>query len=199
MWLVLLRNVNQQCPIPKFKRVSQDELQLFTDTSASHDLGFGMIFGSEWVAQKWPDQFINSNPLIALPELFLIVASIILCGDHLSNQEIMLFSDNMACVAMTATLSSKCQYCQSLLRILVTSCMCHNIDLEVHHVQGHFNARVDALSHLQMTKFCQLAPDAKVNSEILPPSIWPVLRELLLTLNAEDFLNPTNDSSKWQY
>ena len=54
-----------------------DEIEFFTDASGSQKLGFGCVFGNEWVADSWNSHFIaRMKPSIEYLELFMVAIGI---------------------------------------------------------------------------------------------------------------------------
>lgn len=55
MWLVFLESING---INSYKQVdwaSDFQLELFTDSAGSENLGCGAIFGTHWAFLTWPE------------------------------------------------------------------------------------------------------------------------------------------------
>ena len=157
----------------------------------SYGLGLGMSFKNQWVMESWPPEFLVTNPSIALLELYPIVASLLIWGEELHDQCICLFSDNQSAVAMLAKGTSKCQYCQSLLRIFTVLSMSFNVDMQVKYIPGQFNEIAETLSRKQVNHFRRLVPDVDPFPRQLPVTIWPISKTKLLNLNFEEFLNVT--------
>ena len=57
MWLQFLIEFNGQCYIPEKTWLSNDTLELFTDSSGSTELGCGAYFCSRWAQFRWPSSW----------------------------------------------------------------------------------------------------------------------------------------------
>ena len=73
------------------KPVSSDSINLFTDAS-SH--GFGAVFGSRWFSVAWPDRYTEHH--INFLELFALLAAIFTWRSHFRNQQVIIYTDNLA-------------------------------------------------------------------------------------------------------
>lgn len=94
IWLAFLDEYNGKSLFLDDIWLTSDKLNLFTDAAGS--LGFGAVFGNNWCYGEWPTEWQNRN--IALLEFYPIVLSLYLWGDQLSNQCVLLFTDNEALV-----------------------------------------------------------------------------------------------------
>ena len=141
MWIIFLQDFKFTRPIPTFINEDAYDLQLLTDSSASHQLGFGCYFQGKWIQGKWPKQFISSKPTpsIALLKLILIAVAITLWADNLQDKHVILFSDNQTVVTMVNKSTSPCPYCMPLIRLIVMHCLYHNIELKCHYLPGFQN------------------------------------------------------------
>ena len=149
--------------------ISSDNLELFTDASAS--LGFGGYLQGKWFACTWPWDLpvVDGKQLsIAYKELYLIVVAAILWGKNWSKRRIVFHCDNKATVSIVNKGRSKCLHIMQLMRRL-TWCACiHNFTFRSIHVPGKLNDISDSLSRLQFARFQRLAPQADKVPHLCP-------------------------------
>ena len=155
--------------------LSSEKLNLFTD--AAGGVGFGAVFGSEWIFGAWPPHWLNRN--IAILEFFPIVLALYLWGDKMANRCILFFSDNEAVVQVINKQSCKDKTLMFFVRKMVSVCLTHNIVFRAKHLPGVENKLADALSRLQVQHFKLLAPlhmaqQPTVIPDHLQPANWPI-------------------------
>jgi hypothetical protein len=59
-----------------------------------------------------------------------------------------------------------------LVRMLTVLCLKYNMVLQAAHVPGVCNAICDSLSRFQFRRFRELAPDAEMQPDPVPPHLW---------------------------
>jgi hypothetical protein len=149
--------------------LSNKQLQLHTDSSGS--LGFGALYKTHWFYGTWPEQWKSFN--ITVLELFPIVLAVFIWGTDWANQNIIFFTDNEALVSVINTKSSKEKRVMCLIRVLVKTCLFHNIVVKAKHIPGKKNVFADMLSRLQIDTFHNLAPWADSMPTMIPPHLYP--------------------------
>ena len=105
---------------------------LYTD--AAGPVGFGAVFGCDWLHGIWPEKWKTFN--IAFLELFPIVLAVHVWGSLMANKRIIFFSDNAAVVDIVNKQISRHRDMMVLLRDLVLSCLRHNILFQARHTPG---------------------------------------------------------------
>ena len=165
VWKKFLLSYNSRTFFLDYRFLSQDLLQLFTDSSTT--IGFGGYFGNLWFSGTWSDNTKGLN--IALLELYPICLAIKLWGDQLSNKCIQINSDNLAVVHIINSSTSKDLTIITLLRQFVLDCMTSNILVRSVHLPGHLNTCSDLLSRGQVTKALQLFPHLQRTPVMVPP------------------------------
>ena len=180
IWEIFLTNYRNQAvcrPMVDLLKVnSASELMFYSDASANPRLGFGAIFGKNWLFAQWSNGFVEQNwPSIEYLELYALSAAVLTWSHLLENQRIVLFCDNTAMVGMVNSMTSSCKNCMYLLRLITLNNLIHNRRIYAKYISTMDNYLSDALSRLQFTRFWKLAPRGtnKVSSEI-SPLIWPV-------------------------
>ena len=155
-----------------------DTLNFFSDASANKTLGYGAVFGNNWMFGQWEHGFIEKcEPSIKFLELFALCAALLTWNrdPKLNKARIVIFCDNISVVHMVNKLSSSCGQCMKLIRILTLDNLKHDRRVFVKHVKGKNNSLSDSLSRLDFDRFWRLALTtmnkfATKTSEV----IWPV-------------------------
>ena len=157
------------------RQVTANQLNFFTDASASEILGFGCVYDKRWTWGFWPQGFIRQfHPSIEYLELFALCIGILTWELELSNMRIIVFCDNESVVSMVNDTASKCPNCMYLLRILVLNCLKFNRRVFCRHIMGKANKLADFLSRGKLAQFRKLAPDMNQFLDSLPESMWPI-------------------------
>ena len=158
--------------------VTSEILHFYSDASANAKLGFGCLFGNEWIFQQWEPDFIdNERPSIEFLELYGLCAGIFTWENKLKNFRFTVFCDNRSVVDMINAGVSRCRNCMYLLRLLALNNLQFNRRLFARHVFGACNKLVDSLSRLKIAKFKSLAPlGTKPYPECTSEKIWPLTK-----------------------
>ena len=112
--------------------ISSTALKLSTD--ASLHIGLGGVFGSHWFSVRWPPHLVHLD--IAPKELFAILVTVSVWKEELSNKQIVLFTDNEACVQVWVSRASPDPGMLRFLRPLFFTCAAANINLFLQHIPG---------------------------------------------------------------
>ncbi|XP_060562711.1 uncharacterized protein LOC132722259 isoform X1 [Ruditapes philippinarum] len=179
MWLSFFENHNGISAFHDRFWVSNEEVQLYTDSAGGLGCGFGIFYCNHWCQAKWPkawhERNITSN--ITVLELFPIWIAINIWGKELMNKKIKFYCDNEAVVHILNTLTSKSELVMCIVRALTLKCLKFNILLKAKHIPGSRNEICDALSRFQATKFRELAPEADLCPVVVPQSLWNIFNE----------------------
>ena len=124
-WLAFLSNFNGSFFFLNRHWITNSSLQLYTDASSS--LGYGAVFGDQWIYRPWPDSW--KSLYIAVLEFYPIVLSVIIRGHLMRNQRITFFTDNEALVHVINNKSCRDGFLMSFVRRLVLVCLQNNIFL----------------------------------------------------------------------
>ena len=152
-----------------------ETIEFFSDASASRNLGFGCLYQNNWIQVMWEEGFIDEcKPSIEFLELYALIAGILTWEKKLSNRRVAIFCDNMGVVHMVNGLTSSCQKCMLLLRILVLNNMIWNHKVMVRYISTNANDLADALSRNQMKRFRKLGPHMNELPDNIHPSLWPL-------------------------
>ena len=100
VWLDFLKKVNGVCYITGNDWISNDCLQLFSDSAGNADLGCAAFLAGKWVQYRWPKHWGNQPIMrdITFLELVPIVLALFVWGSALSNTKFLLRIDNLALV-----------------------------------------------------------------------------------------------------
>jgi hypothetical protein len=93
MWLDFLRGYNGKTILYQPSITESNAINLFTDASG---VGFGWMYGSDWVQGRWTDEWASLN--IAVLELYPIVLLLQLFGHKMANTRVLFHCDNAAIV-----------------------------------------------------------------------------------------------------
>lgn len=72
--------------------LTNDTLELFTDSSGNHQLGVGAYFAPHWAQYKWPNSWVNTPILrdMTVLEFIHVVLALLIWGSDLQNKQIIL-------------------------------------------------------------------------------------------------------------
>ena len=100
VWLDFLQKFNGVCYITGTDWISNDCLQLFSDSAGNADLGCAAFLAGKWVQYRWPKHWGNQPIMkdITFLELVPIVLALFVWGSALSNTKFLLRIDNLALV-----------------------------------------------------------------------------------------------------
>ena len=159
----------------KYKIYASD-LRLYTDAS---DVGFGAIFGTEWIFGAW-DQNNIDNISIDYRELFAITAATFTWGHHWRGHRIVFATDNEPITKVWQKGASPSIPLMSLIRPLYLFAAKSAFSISFKHILGKNNPIADAISRFQMKRFFGLKPDADKNPTALPVEVQKMLASLSL-------------------
>ena len=156
--------------VSKIMRAS--DLGFFTDAVKSVKLGFGGIFGKEWIFGKWGPFIIEMDPSIEYLELFGVVIAVFAWSEKLQNSRIIIHCDNQSVVNNT---SSSCKNCMILIRMLTLRELEFNMRIFTRWIRGAHNQVSNALSRLNFKRFWALTEGLEINPlpMPLPVQLWP--------------------------
>ncbi len=171
MWAMFLENYNGKSFLYAPSLVTSQVINLYTDSSK---LGYGAIYGSNWIQGKWNSKWSAFN--IAVLEMYPLVALAYTFGHKLKNSVILFHCDNIAVVEIVNKLSSKDEKIMCLVRLLVLKLLQYNITFKAQHISGVKNILADAVSRFQETpqmlaNYKMAARPMQVPKEILPENI----------------------------
>jgi len=160
--------------------LSNEALELFTDSSGNENLGCGAYFGGEWIQWKWSENWSGSDIIrdITLLELVPIVLALFTWTFKFEGKRLLFRTDNNALVTIINKRTSKSKRVMKLVRHLVLFTMCNNMQFKAVHVEGSKNVIADALSRFQMARFWKVAPNANKEPAVIPLKILEIISNL---------------------
>ena len=184
MWIQFFQGFNGISVFHDRFWMSNDDVELYTDSAGGVGLGFGSYFKGRWACAPWPQSWHETGITkdITVLELFPIVVALEIWGEDLVNKKIKFFCDNMSVVHIINKMSSKSEVVMRLVRYLTLLCLKFNIVVKATHIQGVKNQICDASSRLQLKKFKLLAPNAEQNPCKVPSHLWEVCTSEQLNL-----------------
>ena len=135
---------------------SSVDIGFYSDASAAEKLGFGSILKNKWIQGFWTEGFIKENkPSIEYLELFALCAGVLTWTEEetMKNSNICLHCDNKAVVQMINNLTSSCENCVVLIRLLVLDGLKSNRKLTAQYIDTKSNFLADSLSRNQVQRF----------------------------------------------
>ena len=176
MWLQFFRHFNGISVFHERFWVSNEDVQLFTDSAGGCGRGFGAFFAGKWTAAPWPQSWIDLGVTedITVLELFPLLVCIHIWGEELRNKKIVFRCDNLAVVHIVNSMTSKSDRVMTILRAFTLQCLKLNIAVKAQHVSGICNQIADSLSRFHFQKFRQLAPEADSIQTAVPDYLWEI-------------------------
>ena len=157
---------------------SSKTLNFYSDSSHNENLGFGTVFKTSWIMEKWGPQFVQEEqPSIEFLELFALVAAILTWSHKpdLCNTRVIIFCDNQASMHMVNNLASSYSQCMKLIRILTLNNLQFNRRVFVKYIKSADNVLSDALSRGDMAHFwCNAPSNMNKFPDQIATQIWPI-------------------------
>ena len=170
MWQEFLESYNGASFFIEENWVEASKLHLFTDASST--LGFGLILGSSWVYDSWPEEL--PELCISVLEMYPIALALLLFSEVLKGKSIIIHTDNEALVHVFNNKSSKDSHILSMLHRIILVGLQYNIRIRAVHIPGYLNTHADALSRLEVSKFKTTAPWADPQPTSIPQHLSPL-------------------------
>ena len=153
-------------------------LSLYSDASRNPKLGFGACQDRYWLAGQWDASFIQScEPSIKFLELYALVVGLTAWRHHtkLNDTKAIVFCDNEAVVHMVDNLTSSCEQCLKLIRILALQGIQFNRKIQVRYIKSRKNIHADALIQLDLTRFWKhVVSGTFMTPTLIPQQLWPM-------------------------
>ncbi|XP_033762122.1 uncharacterized protein LOC117343748 [Pecten maximus] len=171
VWLTFMEDFNGVNTFPDPDWLSDQSLELFTDSAGSSDLGCGAFYHKSWSFFKWPCSWHKTEILrdITFLELVPILLAIHTWGNDLRDKKVIFRVDNSALATILNKKTSKLDRVMCLLRELILVSMQYNIQLKAQHIAGVDNFIADAISRFQWGRFRVLEPEAKAQPDLFLP------------------------------
>ena len=162
--------------------MTNEQLNLYTDSSGNSNLGCGVYLGGHWAYYPWRIEWRQSGVMkdLTFLELVQIVLALFLFKDKLINKQIIFHTDNQSLVCFLNKKSSKSKRVMHLVRPLVLQTMLCNMQWKSSHIEGRSNCIADTISRKQWERFRLLRAD------VLPTSIPQEFHKLISELKLRD-------------
>ena len=150
--------------------ITASDLHLFTDAS---DLGLGCVYGPHWVSAGWPEEWAPSHRChINVRELFAVWAAVYTWGDHWTNKQVVIFSDNQTTIDVWQSGTCTDPLIMKIIRAIFFHAAKRNLNLILSYVPGKENIDADLLSRFQVKQFLQRNPEADWEPTFLAEEVW---------------------------
>ena len=129
--------------------VMSHQICFYSDVSTAKELGFGCILNNKWIQGFWGSQFATKeNPSIEFLKLFALAAGLLTWETEveLINTRVIVFCNNQAVIHMVNDMTSTCEKCMKLIRLMVLSGLRCNRRVTAKFVPSKSNGLTDALS-----------------------------------------------------
>ena len=178
MWKKFLENpLVYSRPFFHFDRFNLSErLNFYTD--ASGVIRFGGLCSNSWMMEVWDQEFLSKKPSIEYQELFALVAAVVQWIGRYPNRKLTIFCDNQMVCKMVKATSTSCRNCMVLIRIMLLSCLEHNVQISAKYVRSVDNELADSLSggkfHAFLTEARKRGIQPERRKTSVPHNMWPV-------------------------
>ena len=84
-----MNDFNGECYIPENNWLTNETMQLFTDSAGNVNLGCGAYFVGHWIQFKWPESWAGDEIMrnITLFELVLIIPALFSWESHFTHKD----------------------------------------------------------------------------------------------------------------
>lgn len=170
VWQKFLNQFNGASIYKEQMFLSPQVHHIYTDASTSS--GCGGVFGKFWFYVAWPTEWWTSQKTILL-EIVPIYLALKAWASLLKNKYVILHTNNQALSISMNKMTSREPVVMSVIRLIVSLQLSFNINSRTDFIPGFLNNMSDALSHLQISEFRRLHPEAnEVPSEVSLPDLF---------------------------
>ena len=157
--------------------VSNDCIQLYSDSAGNASLGCGVYFQGKWAFLKWPIEWADSEILhdITFLELVPIFLAIFLWKHEFIGLRIRFNCDNQSVVHILNSKTSRSKRVMTLIRKIVLFSLRYDFHINGLFIAGTSNKIADSISRMQWATFRQNAPEADLSPTRIPQEFWQFL------------------------
>lgn len=179
MWQQFLTNYNGISYMLNSQWLSNNVLELYTDSAGGTNLGCGVYFQGKWAFLQWPKEWSKTGILsdITFLELVPIFLAIFLWKFQFKGMRMKFSCDNQAVVQILNTKSSRSERVMSLVREIVLLSLRFDFHINAVHIPGTVNKIADSISRMQWEAFKTVAPQADPKPTKIPQEFWKYLPE----------------------
>ena len=136
LWLQFFEDFNGFSVFHERFWVSNEDIQLFTDSAGGSNLWFGAYFAGKWAYAPWPQSWVDQSIIddITVLEMFPLLVSLHIWGEDLRNKKIVFRCDNLASVHIVNSMTSKNDRVMTILRAITLLCLRLNVVVKAQHV-----------------------------------------------------------------
>lgn len=176
LWLQFLESYNGVTLITDPAWVTNDTLQLFTDSAGGSLGGFGIYFKGHWAQGIWPKHWVDEGLTrdMTLLELFPVVAALVTWSSNFQNKKVLFHIDNQAVVHVIQSQTCRSERVMNLVRHMVLVMLSNNITVTAKYIPSCKNVIADSLSRSQWFRFRQVAPEADWLPTKIPLHLWNI-------------------------
>ncbi|XP_060587839.1 uncharacterized protein LOC132743320 [Ruditapes philippinarum] len=176
LWLHFLQSYNGITLISDPIWLSDNTLEIYTDSSGGVTGGYGIYFAGHWSQGSWPSHWVIGGLTrdMTLLEFFPVVAAIVTWSNSFRNKKILFHIDNQAVIHIISSQTCKSERIMNLVRHLVLVMLTHNISIKATYIPSRKNVIADALSRSQWARFRQAAPEADWQPTQIPSHLWNI-------------------------
>lgn len=180
VWIKFLQQFNGTCKFGDNIWVTNEQLNLYTDSTGNAELGCGVYYKGHWAYLAWPKEWKGTEIMrdMTFLELVPILLALYIFRHEFSNRQIMFHTDNQALVSILNKKSSRSKRVMHLIRPLVLQTMLHGMQFKSRHIEGRVNCIADAISRKQWGRFRRLDPKADAEQAAIPQDFMKLISEL---------------------
>ena len=164
--------------IPQTYELRDDDIRLSTDASK---LGFGGVFGNQWIQAAWPSNMnaLNKGNAIDIDylELFAIFAACATWGHLWTGHRIVIYTDNIPITDVWELGTSKSPSLMTLIRKIFLEAAGFQYRLALKYLPGKLNVQADLISRFQTQQFLSSNPHADKQPTNLPVRVLQLLQQ----------------------
>ena len=167
-WDEFLSHFNGVKLIKRVPWTASNSVKFFSDASF---LACAAIFGYKWIQIKFPEAWRQVH--IAAKELLPIMLGFKLWADELKGVNVIFLVDNLSIVHVLNSKTSKDPIIMDMIRKMIVTSMCYQIDFAAKHIMGARNILPDKISRLQEDQALRIAPWLHKTPQEVPPEWLP--------------------------
>ena len=153
-------------------------MTIYTDAFANPNLGWGIYITEQglWSYGRWDPQFFRQYQLsIGFLEMYVMLIFLDVKRHQLENHHLQFFSDNQPTVDALTSKSSPSKQLMTIIWIITSICLHHNIHFTILHTRGKANIQANLLCRIKLNKFMQQVEDFKALQYLKPQGqAWPL-------------------------
>ena len=167
-WLILLEHFGRTSLMKQQSWISSNSIRLYSDAS---DLGFGLVYGDQWVYGEWPALWKTYD--INTRELYPLSLALDIFGDSLKGKRILFCTDNQSVASCVQKQTSRSPLMMRLIRAMIINAIKFNLCFSAKWIPGYSNVICDKLSRLSVFQALNMAPWLSRTPVDIPACLLP--------------------------